>query len=61
MSGPDPQNAEYNPIFEKLVDEAGVGTATVSGLVAYGLYKNSKREWAQTSEKSKVVLRRKRS
>lgn len=34
---------DYNPIYEKLVDEAD---HELIGLVAYALYKRSKREWA---------------
>jgi len=34
----------YNPIFEKLVD--GDDDGQVLGIVAYGLYKIAKREWA---------------
>lgn len=33
----------YNPIFEKLVEDEK--TQDLVGLVAYGLYKNGKRNW----------------
>lgn len=37
---------DYNSVFEKLVDEADGSDATLVGLVAYGFYKISKRDWA---------------
>ncbi|MBO0663585.1 hypothetical protein LQ948_13155 [Jiella sp. MQZ9-1] len=36
----------YNSVFERLVDAAEGDAATLVGLVAYGLYKIGKREWA---------------
>lgn len=42
-AGAKPQN-DYNTVFEKLVAEADADKQLV-GLVAYGLYKISKREW----------------
>ena len=40
---PEPQ--AYNPIFERFVPIDGTGDR-IGGLVAYGLYKIAKREWA---------------
>jgi hypothetical protein len=37
--------SDYNPIFERLFGDVEDGSANVEGLVAYGLYKISKREW----------------
>ncbi|WP_194164507.1 hypothetical protein [Microvirga thermotolerans] len=37
---------EYNPIFGRLVNSEGPEVEQLSGLVAYGLYKVAKREWA---------------
>ncbi|HZJ13200.1 MAG TPA: hypothetical protein VFD26_11250 [Methyloceanibacter sp.] len=43
--GPEPADeADYNPIFEKLVDQDGSETR---GIIAYGFYKVAKREWAE--------------
>jgi hypothetical protein len=36
----------YNPIFETFVDPDLPETEQLSGIVAYGLYKIAKREWA---------------
>ena len=42
---------EQKPIFEQLVDAAGSEPRGLRGIVAYGLYKAAKREWAsQTRE-----------
>lgn len=41
---PAPQ-PNYNPIFERLVPPGATGDQ-IGGLVAYGLYKIAKREWA---------------
>ncbi len=46
-----PRSSEYNQIFEKLV--INTDTETVLGIVAYGIYKKSKWEWAQEIYKSK--------
>lgn len=37
---------EYNVLFEKFVDSAGDGHGRVLGFVAYGIYKQAKREWS---------------
>jgi hypothetical protein len=42
---PSAPNADYNPIFEKLVIEPKDGE--VLGVIAYGAYKKAKWEWAQ--------------
>lgn len=42
---PDGDDQYYNPIFEKLVPNADQHEELLIGLVAYGLYKVSKREW----------------
>lgn len=42
-SAPTP---DYNPTFEKLVDVAESDHGKLQGLIAYGLYKIAKREWA---------------
>ncbi len=44
-ASPIKPNAEYNPIFERLVIEPEGGE--VLGVIAYGLYKKAKWEWAQ--------------
>lgn len=36
---------KYNPIYESLVDSAADDRDTLVGLIAYGLYKRSKRKW----------------
>lgn len=43
MSGPpsEPEDSDYNAIFERLVD----GPEDLAGMVAYGRYKWAKREW----------------
>lgn len=41
-----PPPDDYNPIFEVLVDSPGSDHGRLQGLVAYGLYKGAKREWA---------------
>lgn len=40
-----PPDHYYNTVFEQLVSEAEPGEKQLVGLVAYGLYKLSKREW----------------
>lgn len=42
---PASPNADYNPIFERLVIEPTDGE--VLGVIAYGAYKKAKWEWAQ--------------
>jgi hypothetical protein len=42
----------YNPIFERFVDPDRPEVEQLPGIVAYGLYKIAKREWA--SELSNV-------
>lgn len=37
----------HNPIFAQLVDLEDPSVVDVQGLVAYGLYKKAKQEWAQ--------------
>jgi len=37
---------DYNPIFSRLVDSDGPDAGELPGIVAYGLYKIAKREWA---------------
>jgi transposase-like protein len=37
----------YNTLYERFVDQGG---DTVQGYVAYGLYKNAKREWVRSFE-----------
>ena len=39
------QDKEYNSIFETLVGESGANSDIV-GIIAYGRYKQAKREWA---------------
>lgn len=46
MTGGEPAQPNYNPIFERLVDSAESDHAQLQGLLAYGLYKIAKREWA---------------
>lgn len=41
---PAPEPLEYNPVFERLVDNED-GEGKVVGLIAYGIYKVSKRQW----------------
>ncbi len=38
--------SEYNRVFEKFVGESPDGMSDIVGIVAYGIYKNAKREWA---------------
>lgn len=47
MQQPSANSADppYNPIFEKMLEAAG--DDRLRGLVAYGLYKTAKREWAR--------------
>jgi len=40
----------YNPVFEKLVQENVSEDYDIAGLVAYGIYKLSKREWLLTHQ-----------
>lgn len=47
----DPIKATYNPIFERFVPDDDQGNK-IEGLVAYGLYKVAKREWAAEIWKS---------
>lgn len=42
------QSPDYNTVFEQLVGEADPADRQLIGLVAYGLYKISKREWVVT-------------
>lgn len=42
----DTSKAPYNPIFSRFVDAERDEGEQLSGLVAYGLYKVAKREWA---------------
>ncbi len=44
--GARPEPPRYNPIFERFVP-AEQADENVPGLIAYGLYKIAKREWAQ--------------
>lgn len=37
---------DYNKVFEKFVGEGEDGMSDIVGIVAYGFYKNAKREWA---------------
>lgn len=48
---------DYNPIFETLVGKLGPqdAEAGLQGLIAYGLYKISKREWVSGFERAKVA------
>lgn len=39
----------YNTMYERLVDQ---GDNTVSGYIAYGLYKHAKREWVRDFEQA---------
>ena len=39
---------DYNTVFQQLVSEADPAEKQLIGLVAYGLYKVSKREWVMT-------------
>lgn len=41
-----PIAGDYNPIFEKLVDGDHDPESELVGIIAYGLYKQAKREWA---------------
>lgn len=43
-SGDEQAAFEYNTVFERLVDKADGGSEVV-GLIAYGIYKVSKRQW----------------
>ena len=43
---PDEQAQDYNRVFEKFVGESDDGMSDIVGIVAYGIYKNAKREWA---------------
>ncbi|GJE29337.1 hypothetical protein [Methylobacterium organophilum] len=45
-SGADPKQPHYNPIFDRLAP-APNAKENIRGLLAYGLYKVAKREWAQ--------------
>lgn len=38
---------DYNPLFETFVQKGQSEHAILTGVVAYGLYKHSKREWAE--------------
>ncbi|MCV0387560.1 MAG: hypothetical protein K5821_14255 [Nitrobacter sp.] len=51
-SGTDSSDSLYNPVFEKLVDQTDDERQLI-GLVAYGLYKQSKRDWLVTFRKEK--------
>lgn len=42
---PDSEPLEYNRVFERLVDSAEDGRGQAIGLIAYGIYKISKRQW----------------
>lgn len=37
---------QYNKVFEKFVGDSPDGMSDIIGIVAYGIYKNAKREWA---------------
>ncbi len=37
---------DYNRVFEKFVGDGEDGMSDIVGIVAYGIYKNAKREWA---------------
>lgn len=37
---------DYNRVFERFVGEGDDGMSDIIGIVAYGIYKNAKREWA---------------
>ncbi|WP_113447868.1 hypothetical protein [Rhizobium cremeum] len=37
---------DYNTIFERFVGDGEAGNQDLLGIVAYGIYKNAKREWA---------------
>lgn len=41
-----PVAGDYNPIFEKLVDGDHDQESELVGIIAYGLYKQAKREWS---------------
>jgi hypothetical protein len=43
---------KYNTIYDRLVGEVG-SEPSLDGLVAYGLYKQAKREWAANIRKTK--------
>lgn len=43
-----PQTPEYNRVFEKFVGDTENGMSDIIGIVAYGIYKNAKREWASS-------------
>ncbi|MGR9552284.1 hypothetical protein ACU8MG_03820 [Rhizobium leguminosarum] len=45
-------SADYNRVFEKFVGEGEDGMSDIVGIVAYGIYKNAKREWAMEFRKS---------
>src|SRR3954468_18878418 len=49
MAPPARQEPPYNPIFERLIEAAG--NDRLRGLIAYGLYKTAKREWARELQK----------
>lgn len=40
-----PSDKKYNQVFEKLVGDADAHDERLIGLIAYGLYKVSKRQW----------------
>ena len=41
----DGSSYNYNTVFERLVDDINDGRSQVVGIIAYGMYKISKREW----------------
>ena len=46
QSGSEKSAQHYNRVFEKFVGESPDGMSDIVGIVAYGIYKNAKREWA---------------
>lgn len=45
-NGLSANSTDYNRVFEKFVGEGEDGMSDIVGIVAYGFYKNAKREWA---------------
>lgn len=47
MSGAGGGQSEYNQMFERLVESAADDEAKLRGMIAYALYKRSKKEWSE--------------
>lgn len=46
MESEPTSSQEYNRVFEKFVGEGDDAMSDIVGIVAYGIYKNAKKEWA---------------